>query len=63
MPKLLTDEQVEKVKSAMDLMEKLDKENAKLKDEILELKKEIYKLENYEMVELSTWSDFFKPSK
>ena len=43
MPKLLTDEQVEKVKSAMDLMEKLDKENAKLKDEILELKKEIYK--------------------
>lgn len=44
MPKLLTDDQLQKIKEAMDLMEKTDKENIKLKAQQIALKGEFDKV-------------------
>ncbi len=61
MPKLLTDEQISNIKSAMDLLEKTSKENTELKSCISKRDNIILKLEE-KIKELKQKEDFVEIS-
>ena len=70
MPKLLTDEQIANIKSAMDLLEKTDKKNKELINQVKELKdinkvlsKKVQdleeKIDDFEVVDDEQFSSYF----